>query len=134
VLYGAYASSVCPLLLRSQAACFSALLSQYSSSHSAVNYPLAIKIGSQRTCVVSGVSPCTLNAQFNACRHPHIRIEAHKVYNEYIQDKQHIHMNSTKWLTLTDYVKYLGREGFCKVEETQKGWYISVIHRDVEQV
>lgn len=63
-----------------------------------------------------------------------MRIEAHKVYNEYIQDKQHVHMNSTKWLTLTEYVKYLGREGFCKVEETEKGWYISVIHRDLEQV
>lgn len=56
------------------------------------------------------------------------------MYNEYIQDKQHIHMNSTKWLTLTEYVMYLGREGFCKVEDTPKGWFISVIHRDVEQV
>lgn len=67
-------------------------------------------------------------------RHPHVRIEAHKVYNEYIQHKQHIHMNSTKWLTLTEYVMYLGREGFCKVEDTPKGWFISVIHRDLEQV
>lgn len=71
---------------------------------------------------------------YTSCRHPHVRIEAHKVYNEYIQDKQHIHMNSTRWLTLTEYVKHLGREGFCKVEETEKGWFISVIHRDLEQV
>lgn len=56
------------------------------------------------------------------------------MYNEYIQHKEHIHMNSTKWLTLSEYVKYLGREGFCKVEDTPKGWFISVIHRDVEQV
>eukprot|EP00892_Ulva_mutabilis_P004839 jgi/Ulvmu1/2727/UM014_0184.1 len=65
--------------------------------------------------------------------HPHVRIEAHKVYNEYIQDKNHVHMNATKWLTLTEYVKYLGREGFCKVEETPKGWFMQVIHRDTEQ-
>jgi DNA/RNA-binding protein KIN17 len=68
------------------------------------------------------------------CRHPHVRIEAHKVYNEYIQDKHHVHMNSTKWLTLTEYVKYLGREGLCKVEDTPKGWFIQLIHRDLEQV
>ncbi len=36
-------------------------------------------------------------------------------------------MNSTKWLTLTDFVKYLGREGKCKVEETPKGWFITLI-------
>ena len=66
-------------------------------------------------------------------RHPNVRIEAHKVYNEYIQDKHHIHMNSTKWLTLTEYVKYLGREGICKVEDTPKGWFIQLVHRDPEQ-
>jgi Domain of Kin17 curved DNA-binding protein len=69
-----------------------------------------------------------------ACRHPNVRIEAHKVYNEFIQDKHHIHMNSTTWLTLTEYVKYLGREGMCTVEETEKGWFIRLIHRDPQQV
>ncbi len=59
--------------------------------------------------------------------HPHSRIGAHVVYNEYIQDKHHIHMNSTRWLTLTDFVKHLGREGLCKVEETPKGWFITLI-------
>jgi len=33
------------------------------------------------------------------------------VYNEYIQDRDHTHMNSTQWLTLTDFVKWMGREG-----------------------
>ena len=63
-----------------------------------------------------------------------MRIEAHKVYNEYIQDKQHIHMNATKWITLSEYVKWLGREGYCTVEESPKGWFIRLIHRDVQQV
>ena len=36
-------------------------------------------------------------------------------------------MNSTIWLTLTDFVKHLGRKGFCKVEETPKGWFITLI-------
>jgi Domain of Kin17 curved DNA-binding protein len=57
------------------------------------------------------------------------------VYNEFIADRHHIHMNSTKWYTLTDFVKYLGREGLCKVDETPKGWFISLIHRDpVEEI
>lgn len=41
-------------------------------------------------------------------------------------------MNSTQWATLTDFVKYLGREGKCKVEETPKGWFITYIDRDSE--
>lgn len=57
------------------------------------------------------------------------------VYNEFIADRNHVHMNSTKWYTLTEFVKYLGREGLCKVDETPKGWYISLIHRDpVEEI
>ncbi len=43
-------------------------------------------------------------------------------------------MNSTKWLTLTEFVKYLGRTGQCKVEETPKGWFITLIHRDEMEV
>ena len=33
------------------------------------------------------------------------------VYNEYISNREHIHMNSTQWETLTDFTKWLGREG-----------------------
>lgn len=68
------------------------------------------------------------------CRHPKARVYAHKAYNEYIQDKYHIHMNSTSWHTLSEFVTYLGREGHCKVEDTPKGWLIAVIHRDTDAV
>lgn len=57
-------------------------------------------------------------------------MHANVVYNEYIGDKEHLHMNATKWETLTGFVKYLGREGYCTVEETPKGWYITYIDRD----
>ncbi|KAK9683286.1 hypothetical protein RND81_10G129000 [Saponaria officinalis] len=66
--------------------------------------------------------------------HRFSRIAATVVYNEYIADRHHVHMNSTKWLTLTEFVKYLGRTGKCKVEETAKGWFISYIDRDSETV
>ena len=62
--------------------------------------------------------------------HPFSRVSANVVYNEFIQDRHHIHMNSTCWLTLSEFVKYLGREGKCKVEDTPKGWYITLIQKD----
>lgn len=64
--------------------------------------------------------------------HRFSRIAATVVYNEYIADRHHVHMNSTQWATLTEFVKYLGRTGKCKVEETPKGWFITYIDRDSE--
>lgn len=62
------------------------------------------------------------------------RVHNNIVYNEYISHREHIHMNSTQWETLTDFTKWLGREGFCKVDETPKGWYIQYIDRDPETI
>ncbi|OJD31590.1 zinc finger protein rts2 [Diplodia corticola] len=42
-------------------------------------------------------------------------------YQEYIRNKEHIHMNATKWPSLTEFGKYLGREGICRVSEDEKG-------------
>ncbi|KAL0549571.1 hypothetical protein IC582_014056 [Cucumis melo] len=64
--------------------------------------------------------------------HRFSRVAATVVYNEYINDRHHIHMNSTQWATLTEFVKHLGRTGQCKVEETPKGWFITYIDRDSE--
>ncbi|KAF2121009.1 domain of Kin17 curved DNA-binding protein-domain-containing protein [Lophiotrema nucula] len=47
-------------------------------------------------------------------------IGANKFYNEYIRDKEHIHMNATKWSSLTEFVKHLGREGVVHVKEDEK--------------
>lgn len=60
------------------------------------------------------------------------RVPANRVYQEYISDRGHVHMNATQWLTLTAYVKWLGRSGQCVVDETEKGWYITYIDRDPE--
>lgn len=60
------------------------------------------------------------------------RVAANKVYQEYISDKNHLHMNATRWLTLTDYVKWLGRTGQCVVDETEKGWFVTYIDRSPE--
>lgn len=63
-------------------------------------------------------------------RHGTKRMRATHVYNEYIQDKMHVHMNATQWETLGSFVQYLGRTGKCVVDETEKGWHIQYIDRD----
>jgi len=55
------------------------------------------------------------------------RVRANQVYQEYIQDKHHLHMNSTRWVTLSEFVKHLGRTGIARVDDTEKGWFIAWI-------
>lgn len=55
------------------------------------------------------------------------RVFANRVYQEYIGDKDHLHMNSTRWVTLSEFVKHLGRCGIARVDETDKGWFIAWI-------
>jgi len=56
-------------------------------------------------------------------------IKANNVYQEFIQNKHHLHMNATCWVTLTEFIKYLGRAGIAHVNETDKGWFIAWIDR-----
>lgn len=62
------------------------------------------------------------------------RVSANRVYQEYIADRNHLHMNSTRWVTLTGYIKWLGRIGKCIVDDTEKGWFITYIDRDPETI
>lgn len=55
------------------------------------------------------------------------RVRANQVYQEYISDKSHLHMNATRWVTLTEFVKHLGRSGIARVDETEKGWFLAWI-------
>jgi len=66
------------------------------------------------------------------------RVFANAVYNEMIRDKNHIHMNSTRWGSLASFVQYLSATGKCEIDETDRGWYIRYIDpegrvRDEEQ-
>lgn len=60
------------------------------------------------------------------------RVHANVVYQEYIKDKEHIHMNATRWHSLTGLCLWLGKQGICRVDETEKGWYIEYIDQDPE--
>eukprot|EP01035_Chromulina_nebulosa_P017034 gene17034-22542_t len=63
-------------------------------------------------------------------RHGTKRVKANLVYQEYIADKNHVHMNSTAWSTLTGFIQHLSRDGKAIVDETEKGWFIQYIDRD----
>jgi len=70
-------------------------------------------------------------AHMRVC-HPNARVSANKVYNEFIKDKDHIHMNSTRWLSLSGFVQYLAKKGLVKIEQSPKGWFMQLIRKDDE--
>jgi DNA/RNA-binding protein KIN17 len=43
-------------------------------------------------------------------------------------------MNATCWVTLTSFVKHLGRSGKCVIDETEKGWFVTWVEKDMEQL
>ena len=53
-------------------------------------------------------------------------------YQQYIADKEHVHMNATRWPSLTEFAKHLGREGICRVEDNEKGLHIAWIDTSPE--
>jgi DNA/RNA-binding protein KIN17 len=64
--------------------------------------------------------------------HGEKQVQMNHFYQEYIANKEHIHMNSTKWPSLTEFAKHLGREGICRVEETDKGIHVAWIDNSPE--
>jgi DNA/RNA-binding protein KIN17 len=56
-------------------------------------------------------------------------------YQSYIGNKEHVHMNSTKWKSLTEFAKSVGREGLCRVaEDPEKGLTIAWIDNSPEKL
>ena len=62
------------------------------------------------------------------------RVLANKVYMDYIQERDHIHMTGTVWVTLGTFVQYLGRSGLCNIDKTPKGWYVEYIDKSPEKL
>merc|ERR1719162_2139702 len=60
------------------------------------------------------------------------RILANTVYCEHIANRHHTHMNSTIWVTLSNFVQYLGRTNQCSIDKTPKGWYLQYIDNSPE--
>ena len=68
-----------------------------------------------------------------AISHRNSRVAATVIYNEYISNKTHMHMNSTRWTSLTGFIQHLGREGICEIDETPKGWFLIYRPEDKEE-
>lgn len=59
-------------------------------------------------------------------------IGANRFYNEYIQNKDHVHMNATRWSSLAAFCQSLASQGILKVDDTPEGMVISWIDTSTE--
>ena len=64
--------------------------------------------------------------------HGEKKVNLNHFYNNYIANKEHVHMNATRWPSLTEFGKYLGREGICRVEEGERGLEVAWIDNSPE--
>ena len=65
--------------------------------------------------------------------HREKKVHVNRFYQEYIADKEHVHMNATRWHSLTEFAAHLGRQGICRVEEEEEdGLFISWIDNSPE--
>merc|ERR1712037_142285 len=62
------------------------------------------------------------------------RVHSNEAYKEYIQERHHIHMYSTIWETLTEFVNWLGQNNICKIDHTEKGWFVTYIDKNPWQI
>mmetsp|Transcript_14074 Transcript_14074/g.22868 ORF Transcript_14074/g.22868 Transcript_14074/m.22868 type:complete len:436 (+) Transcript_14074:95-1402(+) len=63
-------------------------------------------------------------------RHQSKFVDSNTVYNEYIQERDHVHMNATRWATLSQFIKHLIENSIVRGEETERGYRIQWINRD----
>jgi DNA/RNA-binding protein KIN17 len=66
--------------------------------------------------------------------HGEKKVQLNHFYQEYIANKEHVHMNATRWPSLTEFAKYLGREGICRVDEDDKGIHVAWIDNSPESL
>lgn len=60
------------------------------------------------------------------------KVLANTVFQEYIKERDHIHMNGTRWTSLTEFANWLGENGIVTVTESERGVMITYIDKDPE--
>ena len=66
-------------------------------------------------------------------KHSTSEVDANKVYCEYIGDKQHTHMNATRWTTLSQFIHHLERAGKVELSPREEGgWNILYLDKSPE--
>lgn len=89
----------------------------------------ALEAGQNFKSVQEDFSKTFLNEFISLLKSSHgeKEIHANKFYQEVISRRDHTHLNATKWHSLTEFVKYLGRESICRVTEKEDGLFIAWI-------
>ncbi|MEN2498404.1 MAG: hypothetical protein MHMPM18_002699 [Marteilia pararefringens] len=67
--------------------------------------------------------------------YPNKTVSANIIYKDFISDRSHVHMNSTKWTTLTDFCKFLESEGSITIEDIDErnGLMVKYVNKSVTQ-
>lgn len=60
------------------------------------------------------------------------RILANTIFQEYIKERDHIHMNGTRWTSLTEFAYWLHEKGLVKAEDSERGVMVTYIDNDPE--
>lgn len=66
-------------------------------------------------------------------RYPNREINANIVYTQLISDKNHVHMNSTRWESVRGFCTHLEQIGKIKMRWTERGAMITYIDKTAEQ-
>lgn len=62
------------------------------------------------------------------------RILANTVFQEYIKERDHRHLNSTRLTSLTEFANWLGENGIVKVDSSERGVMVTYIDNDPETI
>lgn len=63
----------------------------------------------------------------------HNKCKANAIYQEYIADRRHVHMNATIFDTLTSFVNYLDQKQLVRTAQDEKGeWWLTYVDPHVE--
>lgn len=64
--------------------------------------------------------------QLKKPKHVHVN----SLYQEHILMPDHMHLNATKWATISDYISFIGKKGLVLVDEQQDGLYVTLKSSD----
>jgi DNA/RNA-binding protein KIN17 len=58
-----------------------------------------------------------------------VEMDPNELYQEHILDPEHMHLNATRWSSLTDYIMWMGRQGDARVEQGNHGLVVTFIDK-----
>lgn len=66
-------------------------------------------------------------------RYRSTKVLANTVFQEYIKERDHIHMNGTRWTTLNDFGQWMDQQGIVHAEPSERGIMVTYIDNDPEK-